>query len=171
MKIKHQIMKAGITAVMWVRNLFRRTHMPRKHMDKFTLPIDEFNDLVNSYEYKADPLGGLIDIVGRPEKFFDEDKKYNRDCDNFMNVICVNAVLNGYRADEYIVTNPTTWVSFFKRMHVVAVLEKDGEFILANYRLYRGFKTRDDALAYLSHFKSYKDARIVVHSREIKLKK
>ena len=128
------------------------------------MPANEFSNIINLLEYKADPLGGLIDYVADPDKFFDSERKFGRDCDDWARQWSIWGYHNGYIAEEYIVYNPK---HPFKTMHVVTLLWKDGNCQLANYRLYGPFKTSEEALNYLKNFGSYKDGLEYVFSVRI----
>ena len=140
----------------------RRVKIPDSNL--YRLSADEFSQKVNSMPYKADPLGGLIDYVADPDKFFDPKRKFGRDCDDWARQWSIWGYYNDYVAEEYIVYNPKRP---FKTMHVVTLLWKDGNCFLANYHLFGPFQTEEEALGYLKNYSSYKDGLETVFSRRI----
>lgn len=140
----------------------RKVKIPDSNL--YRLPADEFSQKVNSMPYKSDPLGGLIDYVADPDKFFDPKRKFGRDCDDWARQWSIWGYYNGYVAEEHIVYNPKRP---FKTMHVVTLLWKDGNCFLANYHLFGPFQTEEDALDYLKNYSSYKDGLETVFSRRI----
>ena len=132
--------------------------------DVYKLSAEEFSKKINEMDYKADPLGGLIDYVADPDKFFDSSRNFGRDCDDWARQWSIWGYHNGYVAEEYIVYNPK---QPFKTMHVVTLLWKDGSCYLGNYYLFGPFTDGEKALDYLKNYKSYKDGLETVFSRRI----
>lgn len=130
----------------------------------YELPADEFSRKINEMDYKADPLGGLIDYVAGPDKFFDSKRKFGRDCDDWARQWSIWGYHNGYLAEEYIVYNPKRP---FRTMHVVTLLWKDGNCYLGNYHLFGPFSSQEEALGYLRNYRSYNDSLETVFSRRI----
>ena len=128
----------------------------------YKLSAEEFSKKLNEMDYKADPLGGLIDYVADPDKFFDPKRKFGRDCDDWARQWTIWGLHHDYIAEEYIVYNPK---HPFKTMHVVTLLWKDAGCYLANYYLYGPFQSNEDALDYLKNYKSYKDGLETVFAR------
>lgn len=132
--------------------------------DIYKLSAGEFSRKINEMEYKSDPLGGAVDYVADPDKFFDSERESGRDCDDWARQWSIWGYHNDYVAEEYIVYNPKR---LFKTLHVVTLLWKDGDCFLANYYLYGPFKSTEEALKYLERFTSYKDGLETVFSRRI----
>ena len=128
----------------------------------YKLSAEEFARKLNEMDYKADPLGGFIDYVADPDKFFDPKRKFGRDCDDWARQWSIWGLHHDYIAEEYIVYNPK---HPFKTMHVVTILWKDASCYLANYYLYGPFQSNEDALNYLKNYKSYKDGLETIFSR------
>ena len=129
--------------------------------------MDGFSRLINSFEYKADPYGGLWDFIDTPDNFFNKDKKEGRDCDDWSRMWSLWGVYNKYRAYEYVVCNPTTLKSTFSTMHCITVLYKDNKYWLMNYKPYGPYCTLDEALDALRGWKDYATNKLVVLDREI----
>lgn len=146
----------------WLTRIFRKIKI--SNAEVYKLPADEFSRKVNEMPYKADPLGGLIDYVADPDVFFDAERKFGRDCDDWARQWSIWGYHNGCVAEEYFVYNPKR---LFKTAHVVTLLWKDGECYLANYRLYGPFKTSEEALEFLKRYDSYKDGLDYVLSVKI----
>ena len=143
--------------------IFRRVKISNNEVYKLT--AEEFSNKINEMDYKADPLGGLIDYVADPDKFFDSERKFGRDCDDWARQWSIWGYHNGYVAEEYIVYNPK---KPFKTMHVVTLLWRDGSCYLGNYYLFGPFTGAEKALDYLKNYKSYKDGLETVFSRRIR---
>ena len=122
--------------------------------DVYKLPANEFSNIINLLEYKPDPLGGFIDYVADPDKFFDKSRKSGRDCDDWARQWSILGYHNGYIAEEYFVYNP---FKLFKTAHVVTLLWKNGECYLGNYRLSGPYKSVDEAMNSLKIYKAYKN--------------
>lgn len=148
-------------------NLFRKIHYPVKYREYYKLSMLNFSDLINSYEYKADPLNGLFDYVAEPDEFFNKDRKEGRDCDDFQRQWSLWGVYNDYVAKEYIICNPSSIKKAFSTMHVIGTLYRDKRYYLSNYTIHGPWKTEEEALDYMKHYPSYKDDRLIVFSREI----
>lgn len=136
----------------WLTRTFRKVKI--SNAEVYKLPADEFSRKVNEMPYKADPLGGLIDYVADPDEFFDIEREFGRDCDDWARQWSIWGYHNGYVTEEYFVYNPK---KLFRTAHVVTLLWKDGECYLANYRLYGPFKTSEEALGFLKRYEDYKD--------------
>lgn len=98
---------------------------------KFTMA--KFSKFLNSFKYKADKIGGLIDRNETFEHFIDDTVTSDRDCDDWARMWSLWGIYNGYRAHEFILLNKR---HPFKTAHVITVLEKNGKFYLCNYRNY-----------------------------------
>lgn len=117
----------------------------RRRLNKVKLPVSkewevyknmsiyEFSKKINSFPYKADLGAGLFDYTASFEHFIDPKVKIGRDCDDFARMWTLWGAYNGYVAHEIILTNPK---HFFKDSHVITILEKDGKYILCNYKNY-----------------------------------
>ncbi len=132
--------------------------------DIYQLPADEFSQKVNEMEYKADPLGGAVDYVADPDSFFDSERKFGRDCDDWARQWSIWGYHNNYIAEEFFVYNPKR---LFKTAHVVTLLWKGGNCFLANYHLFGPFKSQEEALNYLNNYKAYSDGLDYVFSRRV----
>lgn len=155
-----------MTVYLRTVNFFRSVKYPVIHRDKFDLDMITFEQLINTYEYKADPLGGAIDIVGDPDRFFDSKIKYNRDCDNWAFLWSLWGRYHNYLPKEWVICNPK---KPFKTMHVITTLEdpETKKVFLMNYQHYGPFQSEDKALAYMAAWESYKEDRVIVFSRTI----
>lgn len=149
-------------------NAFRPVKFPSINSEKYKLSEKAFSEEINRMEYKADKLGGLIDSVADPDTFFDDSKTFGRDCDDFQRQWSIFGTRNGYVAKEYVVCDPTTFLSAFQTMHVIGTLSKNNKFWLTNYEMYGPFDSEEDALSYMSKFNTYSKNKCIVFSREIK---
>lgn len=118
------------------------------------LSMSDFSKWVNSFEYKSDPLMGLLDHTQTFEHFADPDSKDSRDCDDFARMWFLWGVYNGYYATEYIVGDD----SIPPKFHVVTVLQQySGLYTLCDYQYYGPFQTLDECKECLcrnwSHYK------------------
>ena len=156
------MMRKLVKFYAWLMRILRKVKISDSEVYK--LSADEFSQKINEMDYKADPLGGLIDYVADPDKFFDKSRKFGRDCDDWARQWSIWGYHNGYLAEEYIVYNPKRP---FRTMHVVTLLWKDGNCYLANYHLFGPFNSQEEALGYLKNYRSYKDGLETVFSRRI----
>ena len=158
-----------MTVYLRTVNFFRSVKYPEASRIYFIRSREDFEKLINSFEYKADPLRGLCDYVAHPDKFFDRDRKEGRDCDDWARIWSLWGTYHNYRAREYVVCNPSSIKKAFSTMHVITVLQNKatGKWFLANYHWYGPFKTEEEALDYLKNWSSYGDNKLVVFSREI----
>lgn len=118
------------------------------------LGMSDFEELVNSYEYKYDPFQGAIDFSfdeNDPGYFF-SDKAVSRDCDDFARIWSLWGVVNDFKTTEVVVLN---YLNPFKTAHVVTVLEKDNKFYLANYKISGPFNTFKEAVKGVTAWDSY----------------
>ena len=83
-----KIIKFLMTLYLKIVNLFRKITLPRHYLSNYSLNITAFEDLINSYPYKMDPLGGAWDYIVDPDdlllnniliKAYETAKKYNLD--------------------------------------------------------------------------------------------
>jgi len=132
--------------------------------------VEQFSEWINTFGYKADPLGGLIDYTAHPDKFFDRTRKQGRDCDDFARMWSLWGIYNGYTAIEYIVMNPN---SPFKTAHVVTILKWVDitvditfvpNYIMCNYEASKPYMSRKKALNSLKAYVSYVDGLVWVKS-------
>ena len=107
------------------------------------LTMAKFSKFVNSYNYKSDKCGGLIDRNETFEHFIDESANSDRDCDDWARMWSLWGIFNGYTAHEFIILN--RWRPF-KTAHVITVLEKKGKFYLCNYRHHPAESSLKDAI-------------------------
>lgn len=110
------------------------------------MEMHQYSTFINSFPYKSDKLGGLIDRTETFEHFIDRTVETDRDCDDWARMWSFWGIYNGYTAYEYIVLNK--WHPF-KTAHMVTILEKDGKFTLCNYRPYEEADSIEDALEIL----------------------
>lgn len=142
----------------------RKVQWPDKSLGEFNKTMEDFSKRIDSFPYKSDLAGGLIDYVARPDEFFDETRTYGRDCDDWARIWSIWGSLHGYKATEWIICDPR---KMFSTMHVFTTLEKEGKYYLANYG-YRGpFSTEKDALKDLNRVPSYSGDVIIIKSKEI----
>ena len=115
-------------------------------------PLKEFEWFINTFEYKADPLGGFLDFnYEDPNMFFDAHAN-SRDCDQFSYIWKLWFAHNGYTPQEVIVT---TKRHVAKDAHVICIAEKDGEYWCANYKIFGAYKTFNEAVEAVCLWKKY----------------
>ena len=153
-----------------LRKLWDPLKEPTKVREEYNCSKTAFSKRINSFKYKADPLGGLLDHTADPNKFFDDTRESGRDCDDFQRQWSWWGRYNGYKACEYVVCEPTTIKNAFSTMHVIGTLqdEKTKDWYLTNYKIYGPFATEEDALRYITNFQSYTENCIIVKYREVK---
>lgn len=156
------IFKRLVKFYAWLTRILRKVKISDSEVYK--LSAEEFSKKINEMDYKADPIGGLIDYVADPDQFFDKNRKSGRDCDDWARQWSIWGHHNGYIAEEYIVYDPKRP---FNTMHVITLLWKNGNCYLANYYLYGPFDSMEKALDYLRNYKSYKNGYEYVFSRRI----
>lgn len=164
-----KLIKALMKAYLRIVNLFRKVVYPKDSKFYFEMSKDNFEKEINKFEYKADPIGGLIDYVDTPDHFFNPEKKSGRDCDDWARMWSLWGTYHGYQAREFVVCDPSSIKRAFNTMHVITVLKslKYNKYFLCNYQMYGPFSTEEMALDYLKNWVSYQDNRLVVFSREI----
>ena len=114
--------------------------------------LREFEKLVNSYKYKKDPIGSLLDFnFSDPDMFFDNRSKY-RDCDDTSHIYKLWFEYNGYTTQEVIVT---THKHVIHDAHVICIAEKHGEYWCANYKVYGAYNSFDEAVHAVCKWKKY----------------
>ena len=142
--------KIFVKIYAWFRGLFdKKKPIKDEKLEEFFIESDmkEFSDKINSFEYKSDAIGGLIDVTRSPEHFFDETITVGRDCDDWARMWSYWGNYHGYRAFEYILVNPS---AVFSTAHIITVLKNGTEIILCNYRpIKSGFKTVEEAVEYM----------------------
>ena len=106
------------------------------------LPLNEFSDFINTYEYSSDRLGGLLDHSFNHPNYFFIEKGYGRDCDSWSRLYKYWAIYNNVEAQEVIVSSKSHIV---RDAHVVAVLHMDG-YYLCDYGVYGPFDTFESAV-------------------------
>lgn len=155
-----------------LRKLWDPIIEPVKVREEYNRSSFDFQKRILSFEYKADPLGGLFDHTADPNLFFDNTKESGRDCDDFQRQWSWWGIYNGYEPTEYVICDPSTLKSTFSTMHVIGVLKdkESNKYFLTNYRMYGPFGSEDEALDYMKNFKDYTENRLTVKYREIKLK-
>lgn len=147
----------------------RRLRLPKASRKYFDLSMKDFSDLINKFEYRKDPLNGAIDYISHPDKFFYENKKVGRDCDDWGRLWALWGLYNGYRAFEYVVCDPSTVKQTFATLHCVTLLQKDNKYYLMNYTPYGPFSSEERALEILKYSRSYSNNILVVLDREVTL--
>jgi len=164
------IVKALMKGYLTLRKLWDPKKKPLKVREEYNLSAEKFQDKINSFEYKADPLGGLFDHTADPNKFFDNTKESGRDCDDFQRQWSWWGVYNGYESYEHVICDPSSIKTAFSTMHVIGTLKskETSKWFLTNYYIYGPFETEDDALEYMRNFKSYRKNRVTVKYRRIK---
>jgi len=116
------------------------------------LDMNEFSIEINKFPYKKDLLYGILDYTGNLDDFFDKDKRFNRDCDNFARAWCVWAKNNGYSFQEYVVT---TKENLFNDAHVIAVIWEKDKYYLCNYECYGPYASEQEGLKYMKQWDRY----------------
>ena len=166
LKITRFLMKAYLT----LRKLWDPLTKPTKVENEYNCSMDQFSKRINSFEYKPDPLNGLLDHTADPNKFFDNTRESGRDCDDFQRQWSWWGKYNGYKSYEYVICDPSTIKKAFSTMHVIGTLqdEKTGHWFLTNYKSYGPFVLEEDALLYMANFPSYSENRTIVKYREVK---
>lgn len=106
------------------------------------LPLREFSNFINTYEYSSDRLGGLLDHSFNHPNYFFIEKGHSRDCDSWARLYKYWAIYNNIEAQEVIVSSIS---HIIKDAHVVAVLHMDG-YYLCDYNVYGPFATFEDAI-------------------------
>ena len=147
----------------------RRLRLPKKYRGYFDMSMHDFSDLINEYDYKQDPLSGLFDYISSPDKFFNPDKKFGRDCDDWSRLWSLWGLYNGYKAYEYVVCDPSSIKKTFATLHCVTVLEKEGKYYLMNYHPYGPAASKEEALKVLEKVEIYSKNLLIVLDREITL--
>lgn len=142
----------------------KKVKWPDKSREEFNRNMRDFSERINSFPYKSDPIGGLIDYIDHPDNFFKEDKTEGRDCDDWARMWSIWGALNGYKAQEWVVCNPK---KMFSTMHAITTLEKDGSYYLMNYYFYGPYDSEESALAMMSNFTSYVDDIIIIKAKEV----
>lgn len=162
--------KTGTKIYLQLRKLWDKIPEPTEEFRNLCMSMDfrEFVDYVNTMEYQYDPLHGLLDNTYDYNKFF-ENRTESKDCDDFCRVVMAWGSLNGYEAKEYVVCSCTSLLKSFETFHVIGTLHKDGKYYLSNYDLYGPFDTEQEALDLMSCWETYRDERITVFYREIKI--
>lgn len=110
-----------------------------------SLGMYQFSNKINQYDYLWDIGKGLLDSSfpsSNPAYFFAKVDK-GRDCDDFARIWRLWGEYNGYKGYEYIVTDPA---HPFSKAHVVALLEKGGQWWLMNYTPYGPVQSKQQAL-------------------------
>ena len=119
------------------------------------LPMREFSDKINSYEYIPDIGDGALDYsfdVDNPNYFF-SDLLYGRDCGAWARLWKAWALENGYIPQEVVIT---TKEHIIRDAHVVCVLEKDDEYWMCDYIPYGPYKSMEQAIEDLpNHWTKY----------------
>lgn len=119
------------------------------------LNIFEFDKLINEYPYKSDKWGGLLDMsfpVDKPGYFF-SDLDWGRDCDDYARIWALYLKLHGWEeVTEVIVLDSK---KPFSTAHVVTVAKLNGRYSLFNYEKYGNFNTFENAINYMTAWKSY----------------
>ena len=168
--MKKKIIKLLMKVYLSLRKLWDPLKRPSKVLDEYKRDMLDFSKRINSFEYKYDPLKGLIDHTADPNLFFDDTRESGRDCDDFQRQWSWWGVYNGYKAYEYVICEPTTIKNAFSTMHVIGTLYKEDnkKWFLTNYRSYGPFVTEEEALNYMTVFKDYTEDCVIVKYREVK---
>ena len=157
----NRIVKALMKVYVFLFIKTRRIKWPVESRDEYDCDMQTFKKKIMEFPYKSDPLGGFIDYVAEPDDFWKKDRTYGRDCDDWARMWSIWGVYHGFIATEWIVCNPK---KLFKTMHVITVLEKNGEWYLMNYYAYGPFSSEKDALNMMERFSEYKGNIISVRS-------
>ena len=166
-----KLVKFLMKGYLGLRKLWDTVKEPTKVREEYNRDSIDFQERINSFEYKADPFGGLFDHTADPNKFFEDTRKSGRDCDDFQRQWSWWGYYNNYISIEYVICDPTTIRTAFRTMHVIGVLKDKNNprrCFLTNYRMYGPFENEDKALDYMKYFESYKKDRVWVKYKEIK---
>lgn len=128
--------------------------------------MHSFSNFINSFPYKSDPLGGLLDYTDTPDSFYVKEKQSGRDCDDYAYQWAMWGKHNGYSYRVMLVTVDTNVIHMFTKAHFITILEKNSKWWLMNYEPYGAFNTFEDALAYMYRFDTYKDGFMCATSLE-----
>ncbi len=139
-----------------IRHVFNRIKFPKKSSPAYSTwkevmgyDIIKFSEWVNSFPYKSDLLGGLIDRTPSFEHFIDRTATHTRDCDAFARMWTMWGMLNGYFAYEVIVGIN----GLPMKPHVVTILHRKHngkeEYLLCDYYAYGIFNSVDSCKAKL----------------------
>ena len=131
----------------WLFKKWYKVSIETERWDKVKLlTMDEFSKEVNSYPYKYDSFGGLLDSSfpsNQPDYFFQELEK-GRDCDDYARIWRLWAKHHGMKAEEFVfldINKP------FKTAHVVCIARDiHNKFWLFNYEYYGPFSSFDDVI-------------------------
>ena len=143
-----------------IRKKLNPLHLPTNADLYKNVHMWDFDNWVNSFDHKSDPLQGLIDYTADPDKF-NEEVYYGRDCDDFARQWSLWALYNKYDAVECIVLNPT---NPFHTAHIITIVKTQDSYWLMNYHPYGRFKTFEESIHKMKDFESYKDDMIYVIS-------
>lgn len=150
----------------WIRRKLNPLVLPKAECWFTTyskMKIQQYSAFVNSFEYKSDKLGGLLDKTETFEHFIDKTVETDRDCDDWARMWSFWGIYNGFIAHEFILLNPK---HPFKTAHVVTVLEKNDKFTLCNYKYYKAVGSLEEALDLMRSSPSYVDSMLYVVNDE-----
>lgn len=132
-----------------LRGILNPIKLSKEHeeWDRYmNMKMMEFSSTINSFPYKSDKLGGLVDRTESFEHFIDVNVKSDRDCDDYARMWSFWGISNGYKIYEVIVT---TRKHLFKDSHVVTILANAKGFAMMNYKPYKNgfaFKSLEEAV-------------------------
>jgi len=113
------------------------------------MPIEEFETVINSYNYRPDMLFGAIDSDFQEPDFFFAKRKYFRDCGDFAKLWMEWATHNHINAWEFVIMDG---IQFWKG-HMFTILQdpKTEKFILCNYKVEGHYDSLEEACEQFKH--------------------
>jgi len=131
-----------------VRKFIYNYELPNKWNKIKDLDIDSFEKEIDK-KYLWDYKNGIIDFSSQEYNFYFIDKrKWFRDCDDTSRMWYWWGVYNDYPTWEVCL-----WKGF-ESAHFVTIIKKEDEYILCNYKAYKGFKTLKEAINYIDLYDS-----------------
>lgn len=141
--------------------------IPNKIRYEFEVEMQPFTKRINGVPHDCDRLTGFLDRPIDPNEFFNaKDAKLG--CDDFQRLWSWWGVFHHYDVKEYVICNPSSIRNAFQTMHMIGVLEKDGEFYLTHYFPSGPFPTEEAAIEQMKRYLYYADDRLSIFYRDIK---
>ena len=106
----------------------------------------EFSKSINTFDYKYDPINGLLDYsfpFDKPQYFF-KNLPWGRDCDDWARIWSIYYNRKGVPVQEWVVTEKE---HPFTKSHFIAVAKEEDGWHLLNYNRYpKGHETPEEAI-------------------------
>jgi len=136
--------------------------LPQKWNEIKNLSMDKFSKVLNRYEYKSDPFGGIIDYSPRNPNYFFIEKSGGRDCDDWARMWFWWCIENG--------KTPVYEVAICESKnilaaHMVCIFEEQGEFFLLDYKPVGKFKTIEECAKHNNV--GIKDPIVVIYRKAV----